>query len=152
MKIEMKPCELAIDKDAVQSVLIIPDTFWHSLEDSAYTSTALSFHKELKNTLPVEFLTPPKALIEQRSSEWFGPILYLAANIVQNNPDIFDLIIDAVKICATRITKKDEAALVRLRIICEESNETKKTELSYEGGVEGLKEIKSVLKGVINGK
>ncbi|MEN4688832.1 hypothetical protein [Pantoea agglomerans] len=152
MKIDITSCEIDIKEESKDKVLIIPDSYWSDPSESTYTSTALSFYKELKSKIDVEFLSPPKNLIEQRSIEWFGPIIHLSMNIIQNHPDIIDLILDTVETCATKFTRKGEPPSIKLKVIVEERKGVKKTQLSYEGDVAGLDAIKHSLDGLFNGK
>ncbi|MFJ5161109.1 hypothetical protein ACIP6T_18205 [Pantoea sp. NPDC088449] len=152
MKIDITSCDIDINETNKDKAIIIPDSYWSDPNDSIYTSTALSFYKELKSKTDVEFLSPPKNLIEQRSIEWFGPIIYLSMNIIQNHPDIIDLILDTVETCATKFTRKGESPSIKLKVICEERDGAKKTQLSYEGDVAGLDKIKHSLDGLFNGK
>ncbi|WP_145600557.1 hypothetical protein [Yersinia frederiksenii] len=152
MEIKQKNYELDLPEIEGNSLIIIPERYCLGSDEGMYSSTSISFMKDIGQKIPVEFLVDPKSLLEQRSFEWFGPTLYIATKLITEYPDIIDLVVDAIANCAKRMTVRSDSAVLKFNVICEVKNDEKKVELNYEGSLEGLKELKEILKEVVNGK
>lgn len=145
MKLEIK--ELTSDKFDEQSkgVVILPHNYL-SEEKEEYHSTTLSFYKYSKENIEIAYLSEPELLIEQRSGEWFGPVLLLTSMALSENPELVSIMRGVIENYVTDFFTGQKKPSVRLKVIHKETRTSKLTEISYEGGLEGLDRLeKSIL-------
>jgi hypothetical protein len=94
MEIEIKETTIHQTELAVDSTgLVVLPTNWADSENQPhYSSTSLSFYKYAKSNAPIEFLSEPDALIEQRSGDWFAPTLLITQALIAEHPLIVNII------------------------------------------------------------
>lgn len=90
MKLEIK--ELMLDKfdDLSEGVVILPHNYL-SEDEEEYQSTTLSFYKYSKEKVEIACLTKPEIIVEQRSGEWFGPVLLFTSYSLSQNPALVSI-------------------------------------------------------------
>jgi hypothetical protein len=135
-------------------VVILPNNY-SSNDDPEYSSTVVSFYKYSKEKLQMEYLSEPTILIEQRSGDWFGPVLLICTSAILNNPALIAITCGVISNYVTDFFKGKSEPNIRCKVIVKETKTSKTTEISYEGGIEGLKSLEgaiqdSVKKGVNN--
>ncbi len=128
------------------SIVILPHNYL-SDEKYEYHSTTLSFYKYSKDMLDIRYLSEPEFLIEQRSGEWFAPVLFITSMAISNNPELISIMCSVIANYVTDFFKGQKKPSIRLKVIHKETKSSKLTEISYEGDLEGLDKLKkSILK------
>lgn len=149
MKLEIK--ELTSDKFDEQSkgVVILPHNYL-SEEKEEYHSTTLSFYKYSKEKVEIAYLTEPELLVEQRSGEWFGPVLLFTSMALSEKPELVSITCGVIANYVTDFFKGQKEPSVRLKVIHKETNTSKLTEISYEGDLEGLDKLEKTIFEVVS--
>lgn len=149
MKLEIK--ELTSDKFDEQSkgVVILPHNYL-SEEKEEYHSTTLSFYKYSKEKVEIAYLTEPELLVEQRSGEWFGPVILFTSMALSENPELVSITCGIIANYVTDFFKGQKEPSVRLKFIHKETKTSKLTEISYEGGLEGLGKLEESILEVVS--
>lgn len=127
-------------------VVILPHNYQHDGRHE-YHSGSISFYKYSKDKLKINYLTEPELLVEQRSGEWFGPLLLISSSAVAQNPELISITCGVIANYVTDFFKGREKPNIRLKVIHRETKTSKLTEISYEGGLDGLEKLEeSILK------
>lgn len=148
MKLEIK--ELMLDKfdDLSEGVVILPHNYL-SEDKEEYYSTTLSFYKYSKEKVEIAYLTKPELLVEQRSGEWFGPVLLFTSYSLSQNPELVSITCGVIANYVTDFFKGQKKPHIRLKVIHKETKTSKLIEISYEGDLEGLDKLeKSIIEVV----
>ena len=146
MKIEVKIIETDKFDDILEGVVILPHNYL-SDDNYEYHSTTLSFFKYSKDKLDIKYLTEPEFLIEQRSGEWFAPVIFISSIALGGNPELVAIICGVIANYVTEYFKGQKQPSIRLKVIHKETKTSKLTEISYEGDLEGLDKLEeSILK------
>ena len=119
-----------------------------------YSSTALSFLKYAKRDIDIELLSEPKTLVEQRSGEWFGPMILITSSLLSGNSALVSVLCGVVSNYLTDFFKgKSEEPVVKLKVLYKETKSSKTTEISYEGDIQGIESLEqSILEVVKKGQ
>lgn len=142
MSIEIKEIETDKLGDASKKVILLPQNYL-SGNDLNYHSTTLSFYKYSKDHLDIEYYSEPEVLVEQRSGEWFGPVLLLTSLAINENPQLPSIICSVIANYVTDFFKGQKKPNIKLKLIFKETKSSKVTEISYEGDTEGLSKLES---------
>lgn len=140
MGIDINTIEADKLMDISDSIVILPHNYL-SDEKHEYHSTALSFYKYSKDILDIHYFSEPEFLIEQRSGEWFAPILYITSMAISNNPELVSIMCGVIANYVTDFFKGQKKPSIRLKVIYKETKTSKLTEISYEGDIEGLDKL-----------
>ena len=81
--------------NGLTGVVILPANYLEKKPYNYYSST-LSFHKFAKNKLEINFLNEPKILLEQKSNDWFGPVLFISSFAYTANPEIIAIVCSVI--------------------------------------------------------
>lgn len=150
MKLEIK--ELTSDKfdePPSKGVVILPHNYL-SDEKEEYHSTSLSFYKYSKEKVEIAYLTEPELLVEQRSGEWFGPLLLFTSTALSQNTELVSITCGVIANYVTDFFKGQKEPRVRLKVIHKETEISKLTEISYEGSLEGLDKLERSILEVVS--
>jgi hypothetical protein len=118
------------------------------LYTASHTTTVLKVFRE-NDVIVGSFFSnddhPP--YIVNKHFQWLGPTLFIPLALWSNNPDAVSLAIGVLGNCITDFFKGIPARLrgVKLDMVVETENGTYK-KISYEGDVEGLKELQKIVK------
>lgn len=126
-------------------IVILPYNY-ESDKDYKYNSTSISFYKYAKSKLEIEYFTEPELLVDQRSGDWFAPILFISSAAISQNPELITIALSVVANYVTDFFKGSTKPNIRLKIIHKETKTSKLTEIYYEGGLEGLDQLKEPIK------
>ena len=124
----------------------------HETENSSefiYSETTTDLNKTLKKeSQKINFLTDDKPLLRSRkSADWFGPTILFGFTVISQNPQLVDITMSLLSsylydlFKGTGGTKK-----VKFDIVIGEKNKKSYKKISYEGSVEGIKELNEVIK------
>lgn len=142
MNIEIKEIESTKFMDTLTSNVLILGHNYLSDTDYEYHSTTLSFYKYSKDKLPINYLTEPKLLLEQRSIEWFAPVLLLTSAALSENTELISITCGVIGNYLTDFFKGQKKPNVRVKLLYTETKTSKITEFSYEGQLDGLDKLK----------
>ena len=149
MSIAISEIELegnAFEKNAVK---LMPVSF-KAEDNNKYSSTAISFWKYAKNELDLQLFSEPEVLVEQRSGEWFGPMILLSSAVVSGNSELISVFCGVVSNYLTDFFKgSSESPQIKLKVLYKETKSTKTTEISYEGDINGLDKLESSILEVV---
>ena len=136
--------EIETDKlvEASKKVILLPQNYLAE-NDLNYHSTTLSFYKYSKEHLDIEYYSEPEILVEQRSGDWFGPVILLTSLAINENPQLASIICSVIENYVTDFFKGQKKPNIKLKVIYKETKSSKVTEISYEGDTEGLCKLES---------
>jgi len=115
-----------------------------------YHSTALSFHKFCNGKLDVKYWSEPELLIEQRSGEWFGPVLLISSMAISENPALISITCSVIANYVTDFFQGTKRQDVRLKFIHKKMKTSTLTEITYEGDINGIDKLEASILKVIN--
>lgn len=140
MGITVKEIDTQKFDQIVNEVVILPSNY-QSDENHEYHSTTISFYKYAKTRIPVKYLSEPELLIEQRSGDWFGPLLLISSLALSQNPELIAITCSVIANYVTDFFKGKKSPNIRLKVLYKETKSSKVTEISYEGDLDGLKNL-----------
>lgn len=130
-------------------IVILPYNY-ESNKNHTYNSTSISFYKYAKSKLEIKYFTEPELLVEQRSGDWFAPILFVSSVAMTQNPEMIAIALSVIANYVTDFFKGQDSPNIRLKIVHKETKTSKLTEIYYEGGLEGLKQLEVSINKVVN--
>lgn len=151
MEIEIKEIDAPRLDKISDRVIILPHNYL-SDEKHEYHSTTISFYKYSKDKLKIEYLTEPELLIEQRSGEWFGPLLLISSSALTQNPELISITCGVISNYVTDFFRGKSSPDIRLKVIHKETKTSKITELSYEGSIDDLGKLESSILKIVSKK
>ncbi len=147
MEITIKEIDaLKLDLD-YQGIIILPHNY-ESDENHEYHSTTISFYKYSKEKINIEYFSEPQLFIEQRSGDWFGPLLFITSTAIAQNPELISITCGVIANYVTDFLKGKKNTNVRLKVIHKETKTLKLTEIYYEGGIEGLSHLEKSIQEI----
>lgn len=123
------------------SIVILPYNY-ESNRNYAYSSTSISFYKYAKDKLNINYYSQPELLVEQRSGEWFAPILFVSSAAMTQNPEMMAIALSVIANYVTDFFKSNDSPNVQITVIHKETNTQKVTEIHYKGSLDGLNSLK----------
>ena len=114
-----------------------------------YSDTTTDLNKTLKKDgLKINFLTDDKPLLRSRkNAEWFGPSILVGYTILTQNPQLIDLTMSILSSYLYDLFKGvGGTKKVKFDIIIESKSKKNYKQISYEGNIEGIKELNNVIK------
>ena len=122
-------------------IVILPYNY-EANRDYTYNSTSISFYKYAKNSLDIKYFTEPELLVEQRSGDWFAPILFVSSVAITQNPELITIALSVIANYVTDFFKGKDSPNIRLKVVHKETKTSKVTEIYYEGKLDGLTNLK----------
>ena len=89
-------------------------------------------------------------LVEQRSGDWFGPLLFISSSALLQNPELVSIMCGVIANYVTDFFKGSYKPNIRLKVIHKETKTSKLTEISYEGGLEGLDKLEESINKIVS--
>lgn len=130
-------------------VVILPHNY-QADEGYEYHSTTISFYKYSRDKLDIKYFTEPELLVEQRSGDWFGPLLFISSSALLQNPELISIMCGVIANYVTDFFESSDKPNIRLKVIHEEKKTSKLTEISYEGGLEGLGKLEESINKIVS--
>lgn len=141
--------KLNIQTDSL--ICFLPENLYET-EDSKefiYSESTTDLNKILKKeNKKINYLTNDKPLLRSRkSADWFGPTILFGITVISQNSQLVDITISLLSsylydfFKGTGGTKK-----VKFDIVIGSKNKKSYKRISYEGSVEGVKELNEVIK------
>lgn len=113
--------------------------------DYKYQSTSLSFYKYAKDKTNLTFYTDPEVLYEQRSVEWFGPVILITSSLITQNPEIISITCGVISSYLTDFFKGQKMPEVSVKVVYKETETEKTTEIEYKGSGEDLSKLQEAI-------
>jgi hypothetical protein len=85
------------------------------------------------------------ALLERRSSEWFGPAMFISSLFLSDNQNAVSLAISMLANYLTTLFSGKPGASVSLDIYIGDTETRETTKVTYRGPVDGIHEIQGVI-------
>lgn len=141
-------CTLPSDK-----LIILPDNFSDASagDEFRFESEASTITKIFRSArIPCARLTaaaPNEAFIHNRSHDLALPIIYVGSELLKTSPDLISLMVSTLQGYALDLFKgvKSQPS-IKAEIIIDDRRLKQSRRVSYEGNVEGLKELGALLK------
>jgi hypothetical protein len=83
----------------------------------------------------------------QEAAEWIAPIIYAAASYIKENPEAVKLAFDVL---FEYLKANFGNRSVKMKIVTRETRKSKDTMITYEGPVEGVKDLPKVIREVVD--
>jgi len=128
------------------AITLLPTGFEKSPDSREYHSNTISFAKFARGQLDLRYLSEPETLLEQRSEDWFGPIMLLTDQLVRDHPLIISIICGVISNYLFALYKTKPKPEVRLTLICEKSSTSTYVQVNYKGDIEGLSALQEVVR------
>jgi hypothetical protein len=121
-------------------------------EDTTPTVRALLQQEGIVET-PIEKEGERIPYIEENAFEWVGPTIFIGASIFSGNANVVSIALGVIADYLTDYFKgRTGAKRVRLQIVVPQQRTAKHTKITYEGDIEGIKEIPNIIKEVRDGR
>lgn len=127
-----------------EHIVILPINFLEQ-ENHTYPSTSLSFYKYAKRSLEVDYLNDPESLFEQRSVEWFGPVILITSSALAQNSELISITCGVISSYLTDFFKGQNKPNISLKVVYKETKTTKTTEIEYTGNGENLSMLRDAI-------
>jgi hypothetical protein len=149
MEITVKEIDAPQFDCSSDEVVILPHNY-QSNENYEYHSTTISFYKYSRDRLDIKYFTEPELLIEQRSGDWFGPLLFISSSALSQNSELISITCGVIANYVTDFFKSTDKPNIRLKVIHKETKTSKLTEICYEGSLEGLDKLEASINKVVS--
>ena len=123
----------------------------NSIDEFIYTDNVLTLRKVFKlNNLPEDRLENNYSKTRQRRSiDWYAPTLFIGYSLWTQNPDMVSIGLNVISNYVTDFFKGTFGERkIKLDIVIEKTPKKTYKKLTYEGDVEGLKNIGDLLKNI----
>ncbi|WP_421340567.1 hypothetical protein [Aeromonas veronii] len=149
MKLDIN--NIDIDNFSLDSngIVILPCNYLDT-DNYEYHSTAISFYKYASQKIHIEYFTEPEFLIDQRSGDWFGPLLLITSTAVTQNPELISITCGVISSYITDFFKGNGSGNIKFKLIYKEVDDMKITEFSYEGSLDGLPYLENSINKILD--
>jgi len=127
-----------------ESIIILPINYVEQ-ENHKYPSTSLSFYKYAKQSLEIEFFNTPELLFEQRSVEWFGPVILITSSALAQNSELISITCGVISNYLTDFFKGQDKPNMSLKVVYKETKTSKTTEIEYKGNGGNLEMLRDAI-------
>lgn len=120
-------------------------------EDFIYSVTTTDLNKVLKKeSRGISYLTNDKPLLRSRkSSDWFGPTILIGFSVLSENPQLIEISISLISSYLYDLFKGSGGnKKVKFDIVIGNENNKSFKKISYEGDIDGVKELNSIIKNL----
>ena len=146
MGIEIKEIESSELPRGRSKIVLLPTNFAQSPHSREYHSSTMSFFKFARGHLDLDYASEPETLLEQRSEDWFAPVMLLSNKLITDHPLIVSVICGVISNYLFAVFKNRPKPQVSLDLICEKTASSSYVRISYKGNVEGLAELQEVVR------
>jgi hypothetical protein len=140
--------------DATDGLFFLPDNIndAEKSKDFIYSETTTDLRKIFESKQPIDYLTNDKPLLRARkSADWFGPTILIGATILTENPHLIGITFNILSSYLYDIFKgTTNNKLVKFDIVLEDKKKKQHQKITYEGNVDGIKELEKVIKKLKN--
>ena len=151
MTITIKDVELGFDADSEEGLLILPENYYDK-NDHRFHESSISFYKYAKDKINIDFIENPKVLLEQRSGEWFGPVILITSAALSQSPQLLSIATGVIANYLTDFFKGKSSPDVEVKIIYKDTPKSKFTEIHYKGDSNGLAQVNEAISKLSSGQ
>jgi len=135
------------------SFYFIPENLNEEIESAKYiySESTTDIRKLLKaENITVEYLTKDKPLLRARkSADWFGPTLFITYSLLSQNSTLVGISLNLISsYLYDHFKGNTESKNIKFEIIIENKKKKEYKKIKYEGNIEGIKELESVINGI----
>lgn len=130
------------------SICVLPNNISTDDEKYYYSSTLPTVAKLLKEKgIPLHVVGSDgePALLDQRSIEWFAPILFVGSMFYTQNPHAVSLALSVIASYLTDIFKGNLGSVANLTICLRDDGTQKTKKVTYKGPISGLRELSEAI-------
>lgn len=129
----------------------VPENFGEAKTstDFIYPESVTDIRKVLKSAnIKIGFLADDKPLLRARKfADWFGPTLFIGFSFLAENSDLISVSLNLISSYLYDVFKGNcSGKNVKFDIIIETKEKKEYTKLSYDGNIEGMKELGNIIK------
>lgn len=143
-----------LDKLKIQTdslICFLPENLYETenSKEFIYCETTTDLNKTLKKeNQKIDYLTDDKPLLRSRkSADWFGPTILFGFTIISQNPQLVDITMSLLSSYLYDLFKGTGGAKkVKFDVVIGTKNKKSYKKISYEGSVEGIKELNKIIK------
>jgi hypothetical protein len=140
-----------LDSSSDNVFYFIPENINENINSSEYiyTETTTDIRKLFKSeNIDIEYLTNDRPLLRSRkSADWFGPTLFITFSLLSENSTMIGISLNLISSYLydnfKGITGNKK---VKFEIIIESKKKKEYKKINYEGSIEGIKELESLIK------
>lgn len=151
---EVNNIKSLLDKHSIelsQTLVFIPENF-NSCDNSSdfiYSETTTDLRKVFRNNNEdIRYLTDDKPLLRSRkSADWIGPSILICLSALIENPNLLNVSLNLISNYLYDFFKgvvSDKK--VKFEVIIESKKKEEFKKVTYEGSIEGIPELESVIK------
>ena len=126
-------------------VIILPSNIRAFPGEYEYSSSAPTLAKFLRRELGVEFYSPPERILEQRSGDWYAPLLLISQALISENPLVINILCGLISNYISDRFNGIRKPAVHLSFLVEKKStpdeRSKYIQVSYSGSNEELKAV-----------
>ena len=122
--------------------------------DFIYSEVTTDIRKVFKKeNLVIDYLTDEKPILRARkSADWFGPTIFIGFSILSQNSNLINVSLDLFSSYLYDFFKGSTSnKKVKFNLVIENKKNKEFKSISYEGPIDGIKELEEVIKGLKNG-
>jgi hypothetical protein len=138
-------------EDSNSNLIFLPENL-NEIQDSSkfiYPETTTDIRKIFKKeNIIIDYLTSDKPILRSRkSADWFGPTIFIGFSILSQNSNLINISLNLLSsylydFFNQSISKKK----VKFHVVIENKKNKEFRTISYEGPVDGIKELAGVIK------
>jgi hypothetical protein len=139
-------------------LLVLPENFTDATSASDFRTSGLAstIIKVLRSggisASLLESETSSAAFIHNKNHDWIVPAIYISSELLKTNPDLLSLAIDCIRDYALFLYKGiADKKTVKAEVVVEEAAGHTYKRVTYEGDVEGLRELLRAAKEIYGG-
>ena len=120
-----------------------------STDEFIYSDEATDLRKIFKSeNIDIEYITHDKPLLRSRKNvDWFGPAIFIGFSVLYQNDYLISVMLNLISSHIYDFFKDNlNKRKVKLDIVVETSKNKTYQKISYEGGLEGIKDLEGVIK------
>ena len=140
-----------LDLDISSSIIFLPENLEEakSKEDFIFSDSISDIEKIFReNNVSFSQLGGYSNLYRVRkNADWWGPALYFGASMLSENSTVVSIALNVLSNYLTDFFKGSfSEKKVKIEIYVEERKDVKFKKITYEGNVEGIKELENIIK------
>jgi hypothetical protein len=142
-------------QNAGNNLIFLPENL-NNVQDSAefiYSEVTTDIRKIFrKENLVIDYLTNDKPILRARkSADWFGPTIFIGFSILSQNSNLINISLNLLSSYLYDFFKGSTAnKKVKFDLVIENKKNKEFKTISYEGPIDGIKELEGVIKELRN--
>lgn len=139
--------------EPISSLCFLPENL-KSIDDSydfIYSETTTDLKKTFKGeNIEISYLTNDKPLLRVRkSADWIGPTILIGLSTISENPNMIGITLNVLSSYLYDFFKgTSNPKKVKFDIVIESKKKKEYQKISYEGNIEGIEKLETVIKSL----